>query len=124
ARCIGMPVPQGAVCATKEAAFAAITPMLDEGRCVIVKQDYLSGGRGNEVLSPREIFRPIGARRVAAAPNHLAVSDYLEQRFDAITGGGRNRFVVEEYFRDSRAFFAEFVIDDAGSRLAGTGVLL
>ena len=93
--------------------MAVMLPMLAERRCVVLKQDYLSGGRGNEIVSPDETFRPVGARRVVPLSNNEStLSDYLEERFDAITGSGRNRIVIEEYHRDSGAFFAEFRITD------------
>jgi hypothetical protein len=121
---VGVPVPAGAVCANREAAEDAMVELLEEGQPLIVKHDFMSGGRGNEVLSPFAGIRPIGARRAVVAVDRAAVRDYLEERWDWLTGGGRHRVVVERYVRDSSAFFAEFAIDDDEVTLAGQGELL
>ena len=121
---LGVPTPRGAVCASPPAVVAAIHDLLDTGAIAVVKQDYLSGGRGNEVVTAGESFRPIGARRVVTISGDYSVEDYVRDRWAEMTAHGRNRLVVERYFRDSSAFFAEFDVTDAGVRLGGTGELL
>ncbi|MHA4779040.1 preATP grasp domain-containing protein [Streptomyces sp. MSC1_001] len=120
---VGVPMPEGAVCTSPEVAEEAILDLLAGGP-VIVKHDFLSGGRGNEILSTGETFRPIGARRVVTVSGRADVRAYLRERWEWLTSGGRGRPVVERYVRDSSAFFSEFLITDDGVRRTGDGELL
>ncbi len=119
----GVPIADGAVCSSRERAAREITALLDRGADVIVKQDYLSGGHGNEILSG-DSFSPIGARRVVTVASAAEVASYLDERWAVLSGADTNRVVVEEYHRDSRAYFAEFRLTDDGSVLDGTGEML
>ncbi|GAA4225101.1 hypothetical protein GCM10022254_06260 [Actinomadura meridiana] len=119
----GVPLPDGTVCTSPESAERAIVELLDGGP-VMVKHDFLSGGRGNEILTTGEPFRPIGARRVVPIDNPSDVHSYLEERWEWLTAGGAGRPVAERYVRDSSAFFVEFLISDSGVELTGDGELL
>ncbi|WP_416985415.1 peptide ligase PGM1-related protein [Streptomyces sp. T028] len=120
---VGVPLPDGAVCTGKQAAEDAILRLLPDGP-VVVKHDYLSGGRGNEILTLGEPFRPIGARRVITVTDRADVGAWLDERWEWVTASGRGRPVVERYVRDSSAFFSEFLVQDDGVRLLGDGELL
>ena len=121
---VGVPMPPGAVCTSRDVAEQAILDLLDGGEPVVVKHDFLSGGRGNEILSTTGNVRPVGARRTVIVSGRADVRSYLDERWDWLTSSGRGRPVVERYFRDSSAFFAEFVITRDGVELGGTGELL
>ncbi|MDH6578572.1 peptide ligase PGM1-related protein [Kitasatospora sp. MAP5-34] len=120
----GAPLPPGAVCTGTETAERVILDLLEGGEAVVVKHDFLSGGRGNEILSTDPTVRPIGARRVVPVTGPGDVRAYLADRWPWLTGGGRSRPVVERYYRDSSAYFAEYLVTDTGAELGGTGELL
>ncbi|MCQ4083498.1 peptide ligase PGM1-related protein [Streptomyces sp. RB6PN25] len=121
---VGAAVPPGQVCTGREVAEQAILDLLAGGEPVVVKHDFLSGGHGNEILAAGRPVRPIGARRVVTVHGRADVRGYLEDRWEWLTAQGRGRPVVERYVPDSSAFFAEYLVDDDGPRLAGTGELL
>lgn len=108
----GAPMPEGAVCTSKAVAEHAILDLLDGGEPVIVKHDFLSGGRGNEILTTGAAFRPVGARRVVTVDGRAAVRAYLEENWGWLSGEGRGRPVAERYHRDSSAYFVEFHVGD------------
>ncbi|MFI6084303.1 peptide ligase PGM1-related protein [Streptomyces sp. NPDC051217] len=121
---LGVGMPPGQVCTSREVAEQAILDLLDGGEPVIVKHDFLSGGHGNEILTTGTPVRPIGARRTVTVHGRADVHSYLADRWDWLTAQGRGRPVAERYVPDSSAFFAEYLVDDDGPRLAGTGELL
>lgn len=120
---VGVPIPEGAVCTSPKTAETAILDLLGGGP-VIVKHDYLSGGRGNEILSTEEGVRPIGARRTVKVSGQADVKRYLQDRWDWLSAGGRGRPIAERYFRDSSAYFAEYAVMDDGVHLAGDGEMI
>ncbi|KJY34072.1 peptide ligase PGM1-related protein [Streptomyces sp. NRRL S-495] len=119
----GVPMPEGAVLVSPQVAEEAIMDLLGGGP-VMVKHDFLSGGRGNEILTTGESFRPIGARRVITVAGREDVRSYLRERWEWLTAGGRGRPVAERYVRDSSAFFSEFLLTEEGVELTGDGELL
>lgn len=121
---LGISLPPGAVCSTRQMAEVGILSLLDDGHPVIVKRDYLSGGHGNEIITKGDEIRPIGARRTVVVASDADVRAYLNERWNWLTAGHRDRVVVERYFRDSSAFFVEFELGDEGAKLAGNGELL
>jgi len=121
---IGIPIAEGAVAGTRQEAHDAITALLDAGHPAIVKLEFQSGSYGNEILSPTGGLEPYGARRVEVLPDAAAVREYLERRWDWLTGGGRLRLVVERYYVGARPVYAEFLVDDHGVRYTGQGELL
>jgi hypothetical protein len=120
----GAPLPPGAVCTSLDVAEQMIVDLLAGGEPVVVKHDFLSGGRGNEILTAGPAVRPIGARRVVTVSGTADVRRYLHERWDWLAAGGRGRPVVERYVPDSAAYFAEYLVTDDGWRLAGSGELL
>ncbi|WP_329570531.1 peptide ligase PGM1-related protein [Kitasatospora sp. NBC_01266] len=120
----GAPISPGAVCADAGAAEDAITRLIEQGHSVMVKLEYGAGGGGNEVLSPVEGTRPVGARRTVLLTDRGQVREYLAQHWDWLTDGGSHLLVVERYFNDSRAYYAEFHIEDQGIEFGGIGQLM
>lgn len=120
----GAPLPAGAVCADLPAAEEAVTRLIEQGHSVMVKLEYGAGGGGNEVLSPVEGMRPVGARRTVRVTDRAAVGAYLEENWDWLTDNGAHLMVAERYFNDSRAYYAEFHIEDEEIVFGGTGQLM
>lgn len=121
---VGVPLPDGTVCLSREAAARAIAQLLGPEQPVILKRDYLSGGRGNEIITLGEDVRPVGARRSVNLLAAEEVCPYLDERWDWLSDSGRSWVIVERYISDSRAFFADFVLTDGGVELAGHGEML
>jgi hypothetical protein len=122
---VGAPLPPGWIGDDQAEARGFIGEELAAGHCVIVKQDLQSGGKGNVVLSSVPGIRVAGTKLPAVVlPHPDAIAAYLDQRWGWLTDGGRHSIVVERYFTDAVPFFAEFLIDDAGTRLAGHGEML
>lgn len=120
----GAPLPAGAVCSNLLAAEEAITALIEQGHSVMVKQEYGAGGGGNEVLSPVDGMRPVGARRTVTATDRAEVREYLESNWAWLTDDGAHLVVVERYFPDSRAYYAEFYLDDEEVVLGGVGEMM
>jgi pre ATP-grasp domain-containing protein/pheganomycin biosynthesis PGM1-like protein len=120
----GLPLPEGAVCTSRSAAVAAVVDLLGSHEAVVVKHEWMSGGRGNEILTTRGDVRPIGARRSVEVDCDADIERYFEDRWDWLSAGGRGRPVVEHYFEDSSAYFTEFMITDDGCTFRGDGELL
>ena len=91
---VGVPIPPGGVCASPRDAEELIMDLLDQGNLVMMKKEYLSGGRGNEILSPSTGVRPVGARRVVVASDRDAVRSYLAGRWEWLSSGGQHQVVV------------------------------
>ncbi|MFE2104808.1 peptide ligase PGM1-related protein [Kitasatospora sp. NPDC059463] len=120
----GAPLSPGAVCADARAAEDAITALIEQGHSVMVKLEYGAGGAGNEVLSPVAGMRPVGARRTVQVTDRAGVRAYLAAHWDWLTDGGAHLVVAERYFNDSRAYYAEFRIEDGGAVFGGIGELM
>ncbi|MEU4262696.1 peptide ligase PGM1-related protein [Streptomyces sp. NPDC025273] len=120
----GVPIPEGAVCATLERAESAITGLLDANAPVIVKQDYSLGGKGNEILSRVPGIQPVGARRTLTLTGTSEVRGYLDERWAELSRNGRDPVVVERYYPDSTSLFAEYLITDDGVEFGGTGEMI
>jgi hypothetical protein len=118
------PLPAGAVCSNVLTAEDAITTLIEQGEAAILKLEYRSGGTGNEVLSPIEGVRPVGARRSVVTSDRIAVRTYLDTQWDWLTDCGSHRIVVEHYVRDSRAYYADFLIGDDTIEFGGTGEMI
>lgn len=120
----GVPIPEGAVCATRERAASAITELLDANAPVVVKQDYSLGGKGNEILSRVPGIRPVGARRALTLTGTSEVGDYLDERWAQLSRNDRDPVVVERYHPGSTSLFAEYLITDDGVEFGGTGEMI
>jgi biotin carboxylase len=121
---IGAPVPPGSVFTNADEAEDAIAEVLELGHPVILKQEFLSGGRGNEILSTVAGVRPYGARQVSLVTGREDVRSYLAENWARLTTGGRSPLVAERYYRDSPAIFAEFLFTGDGIELTGIGEML
>ncbi|GGZ41682.1 peptide ligase PGM1-related protein [Streptomyces poonensis] len=120
----GVPIPEGAVCATRERAASTITELLDADAPVIVKQDYSLGGKGNEILSRVPGVPPVGGRRTLTLTGASDTQGYLEERWAELSRDGRDPVVVERYYPGSTSLFAEFLITDDGVEFGGTGEMI
>ncbi|MDX3228653.1 peptide ligase PGM1-related protein [Streptomyces sp. ME19-01-6] len=120
----GVPLPEGTVCGNRQDAEDTIWEMLERGHPVIAKHEYASGGAGNQILSPFPGVRALGAPQVTLATDRSAVDDFLAKHWDPLTDGGRYHLVVERYFPESTAVFAEFLITDRGPELGAHGEMI
>lgn len=120
----GVPLPDGTVCTSKAAAISAVADLFESHDTMVVKHEWMSGGRGNELLSLREDVRPIGARRCVRITSDSDIEAYFDQRWDWLSAQGRGRPVVEHYYEDCRAYFTEFLLDEQSSQFRGDGELL
>lgn len=121
---VGVPLPDGGVCAAQADAERLIGGLLDQGHPVMLKHDFRAGGRGNEIVSPVDGVLPVGAHRSVTVPDRTALRAYLAQRWDWLTGHGQTQVVVERYFPGSSAVFAEFSITEEGPVFAGQGEMV
>lgn len=121
----GVPIPAGSVTSDPQEAEEIIAEMLlGQGVAVIVKKDFGQGCRGNEVLSPIEGVKPNGGRCGYVLPDRIAINDYISKNWNWLTNNGHHSIVVERYFPDSMAIFAEFNLSDHGVQFAGIGEML
>jgi len=120
---VGLAIPEGAVCLTLKRAVDIAERLLTDGP-IIVKHEFGSGGAGNDIVTTSAGLRPIGAARMAVLASSQLVGSYLGERWDGLTDGGRHALVVERYFPESMAVFAEFTIGGDGVRLGGQGQLM
>ncbi|RKT19033.1 hypothetical protein BX285_3476 [Streptomyces sp. 1114.5] len=120
----GVPLPEGGVCTSKVDAEEVIAGLFAKGYPVMVKRDYSCGGLGNEIVSPVDGYRPVGAERVLVLPDRAAIRAYLDERWEWATNGSRYPAVVERYVPDSRGIFVEFVITDDGPVFSEHGEML
>ncbi|MEU8926940.1 peptide ligase PGM1-related protein [Kitasatospora sp. NPDC048545] len=121
----GVPIPPGRVAGSPAEVEAAVEDLLAQGHSVMVKVEFQAGGFGNEVLTRDErVDTAAGAERVVPLPDRAAVAAYVAGRWAWLTGGRGQRVVVERYFTDSVALYAQFVIDDTAVVLAGCGEMV
>jgi hypothetical protein len=121
---VGAPLPPGGVSADKSTALALVGGLLDSGHPVMLKHEFRAGGRGNEILSPLPGVQPVGAQRAVVISDHDQLQEYFADRWDWLTSRGRSHFVVERYYPDSTAVFAEFAVTDDGVQLGGQGEMI
>lgn len=121
---VGVGLPCGRVCADRDGTVDAVLELVGAGHIAMLKKDYMSGGAGNEIVSPVPGVSPVGAKNVVVAADEAAVVRYVEDRWDWLTDGGRHQFVVERYHPGSVACFAEFLITDDGIEFGAHGEML
>ncbi|MBO0514360.1 peptide ligase PGM1-related protein [Streptomyces beijiangensis] len=118
----GVPVPEGKVCSSIEAAEVFMwTELLSRGFPGILKRDFHVAGFGNEIVSPVSDVEPIGALRTVVVDDRAELAKYLAERWDWLTDGGCRPVVIERYFVDSVPICAEFQVDDQGVEQTGHG---
>ncbi|OPF73158.1 hypothetical protein VT50_0228840 [Streptomyces antioxidans] len=117
-----IPVPDGIVCSAVEAAAEFLwEKLLSQGRSGILKRDLHVAGYGNEIVSPRADFEPVGAQRAVVVSDRGALDKYLKERWPWLTDNGRNPVVIERYFAGSDPICVEFNISEHGIELVGHG---
>lgn len=120
----GVPIAPGTVVTGPQDTARAISALLAQGQCVMAKREYSGGGLGNEILAPAPGVRPAGAPRALVLAGGAAVESYVAERWPWLTEGGRHRLVVERYYPDAVAVYAEFEVRDDAVELSGTGEML
>ena len=121
---VGVSLPPGGVARTSEQAALLLDELISAGHPAILKKDYMSGGAGNEIIGPASLASPGGARHFVQVANPAEVRDYLAKRWDWLTDDGRHSVVVERYFPDSIACYAEYLISDDGIEFGGHGEMV
>jgi Pre ATP-grasp domain/PGM1 C-terminal domain len=120
----GVPIAPGTVVTDPGEAARAVGALLGAGHCAIAKQEFSGGGLGNEILAPEPGVRPAGAPRTVVLSGGAAAEAYMVDRWAWLTGGGRHRLVVEQYYAGAVPVYAEFDVADHGVDLVGTGEML
>ncbi|MFI6226005.1 peptide ligase PGM1-related protein [Micromonospora echinospora] len=120
---VGVPIAPGGSFSDRDGAEQAIVAALDRGESVMVKKTYWSGGAGNEVLSADPDVNPLGARGLVVVADRPQVQAYLNENWEWLTHGGAHEFVVERFYPNSTAHYAEFLITDDASVPAGEGAI-
>ncbi|MFD9957902.1 peptide ligase PGM1-related protein [Amycolatopsis sp. NPDC058986] len=118
---IGVPIAEGVVPASAAEAEEYVWAALSLGHCVIVKQDFHVGGLGNEIASPGERIRPIGARQVHHCTDRESVARFVARHWKAGHAEHEHRVVVERYTPDSRSIYVGFHLTDDGAEAYGHG---
>ncbi|AUG80583.1 hypothetical protein CFP65_5903 [Kitasatospora sp. MMS16-BH015] len=121
---VGVAISPGTVAGSPAEVEAAVNGILESGRSVMLKVEYQGGGFGNEVLTRAERVTPAGAQRAVELPDRAAVADYLAERWGWLTGGRAQRVVVERYFTDAVALYAEYAVLGDRIELHGCGEML
>jgi hypothetical protein len=120
----GVAIAPGRVVTRPGEAESVLVGLLMSGQSAMVKQEFQSGGMGNEILSPAGGVRQAGAHRLVVVPDAPAVARYVDRRWAELTVGGRHRLVIERYLPGCDTVYAEFLIGEDGEQLLGTGELL
>ncbi|WP_441246920.1 peptide ligase PGM1-related protein [Kitasatospora sp. McL0602] len=120
----GVPIPPGTVASSPRQVEEAVEQLLERGRSVMLKVEYQAGGYGNEIVTRDEKVTPAGAHRAVRLADRAAVAGYVAERWAWLTGGRSQRVVVERYFTDSVALYAEYSVTAQGSVLSGCGEML
>ncbi|MGV9306206.1 preATP grasp domain-containing protein [Nonomuraea sp. NPDC003727] len=121
---VGVPIPPGAVLPSRSVALDVTEELLRRYDTVILKHDWMAGGRGNEILSAVDGVRPVGASRVVPVGGRGDLESYFAEHWSWLSSDGRARPVVEQFIPDSSTYFAEFKIDDSGVTRCGGGEVL
>jgi biotin carboxylase len=119
----GVPLAPGTVCSNRTDTEDAILGHVGDGHPAIVKHEFYSGGVGNRIVSPVGGVRALGAPTVTVATDRAAVRAFLDEQWQWLAGAG-HRVIVERYFPDSAAVFAEFDITDGGVEFGAHGEMI
>ncbi|MFD6950254.1 hypothetical protein A6A08_02410 [Nocardiopsis sp. TSRI0078] len=120
----GVPVADGAVCSTPEAAGNEALRLFASGHPVMTKHEFRQASKGNEILTQKEGIMSRGAPKTLVLPDAPSVEEHFAREWNRLTTGGRHRLVVERYHPDSASVFAEFLLSDSCVELTGEGELL
>lgn len=121
---VGVAVAPGHVVTEPDEAVRAVGGLLDDGHSAMLKKEFQGGGLGNEIVSATDGVRPAGSNRVVVLSDDTAIVDYIAQRWDWLTVGGRDGLVVERYLPGCDTVYAEYLLRDEGPALSGTGQML
>lgn len=122
----GLPIAPGEVCQGIMDAELAIGRLLPNTGAVMVKQVHSGAAAGNElvVLNSNIEVDHVGARNVHKLDNCTgAIREYLEERWDWASVGGKRPVVIEEFKPKSQTIYAEFLADELGVHYTGSGRL-
>jgi hypothetical protein len=121
---VGVAVAPGHVVTEPDEAVRAVSRLFADGHSAMLKKEFQCGGHGNEIVSATDGVRPAGSSRVVVLSNDTAIADYIAERWDWLTVGGRDGLVVERYLPGCDTVYAEYLIRDEGPELVGTGQIL
>lgn len=111
----GLPIAEGAVCASRAHFEATLGRLLADGEAVIVKQDLNAGGFGNAVVT-RGPERPYaGARQVLGGVDPSGIAPVAERLWSDMTGLRNDRLIVERYRQPRRVVYSEFEVRSDGT---------
>src|ERR1700744_1932747 len=123
----GVPMVPGAVCHSSYEAEHALQGLLGNTGAVLVKQAHNGAGAGNELVIQDDSLRTDHAEAKflhQLAPGPEGIRAYLNERWDWASQGRRYAVVIEEFRPDSRTVYIEFLADDTGVRLSGSGTIV
>jgi len=121
---VGVAVAPGRVVTEPGEAVRMVGELLADGHSAMLKKEFQCGGFGNEIVSATDGVRPAGSNRVVVLSDDTAIENYVAQRWDWLTVGGRDGLVVERYLPDCDTVYAEYLLRDEGPGLIGTGQIL
>jgi hypothetical protein len=118
-------IPDGAVIKDAQEAEEIIANMLLVQKVpVIIKKEFGQGCRGNEVLSHVVGVVANGGRRGVVLPDRPAIKNYIFENWEWLTNSGYHCVVIERFFPNSVAIFAEFDLTDDGVKFGALGEML
>ncbi len=107
----GLPIAEGAVCATRHELSAAIPSLLAQTGAVIVKQDVNAGGLGNVVVTAeRSAGHYQGVSAVYGLGRDGTPAALAERLWRELAGAGGRALVVEAYHVGSLSLFSEYLV--------------
>jgi len=122
---LNVPIPTGYVLNNSQEAKIRIAEMLLTQRIpVIIKKDFGRGCRGNEILSSEQNISANGGRQNFTLTNQTAINHYIDENWDWLSDQGKYGVVIEHYYPESTAIFAEFQLSDQGITFSGVGEML
>lgn len=113
----GVPIAEGAVCATEWQLTECIESLIDMTGAVIIKQDCHSGGFGNLIVSRADIAGAPGASDVLVAADDEQIRDQARIVWARLAYLERAPLIVEAYYPVSAVLTAEFKLDAAANSI-------
>ncbi|GIE86456.1 preATP grasp domain-containing protein [Actinoplanes regularis] len=97
----GVPIAEGLVTRSVSDAVDFVASFIEAGRSVIVKQDALECGHGNEILTPSVDTVQLGAAVLTVVADRHAVEKRLGEQWPRFSSNGRDPVVIEHYLQDA-----------------------
>jgi hypothetical protein len=113
----GVPIAEGAVCATEWQLTECIESLIDMTGAVIIKQDCHSGGFGNLIVSRADIAGAPGASDVLVAADDEQIRDQARIAWARLAYLERAPLIVEAYYPVSAVLTAEFKVDPSANSI-------